>query len=104
MSSDNTPSGGKPSKFGSCCQDLKEVLEAEDFDPLVYEAEDGVLYLSVGILDVEDGSNGDASEASDEDDDDEEGSGFLDHPVYFCPFCGTKLQTPEEVEAKAHDA
>ena len=38
------------------------------------------------------------------DDDDEEGSGFLDHPVYFCPFCGTKLQTPEEVEAKAHDA
>jgi hypothetical protein len=95
-------SGAKASKFGSCCQDLKEVLEAEDFDPLVYEAEDGVLYLSVGILDVDDGSNGDATET--DDDDDEEGSGFLDHPVYFCPFCGTKIQTPEEVEAKAHDA
>jgi hypothetical protein len=21
--------------------------------------------------------------------------------VFFCPFCGSKLQTPEEVEAKA---
>ena len=98
MSSD-TPGGGKSSKFGKCCQDLKEVLEAEDFDPLVYEAEDGVLYLSVGILDIDDGSDDAAA-----DDEDEEGSGFLDHPVYFCPFCGTKLQTPEEVEAKAHDA
>ena len=86
------------SKFGKCCTDLKEVLEAEDFDPLMYEAEDGVLYLSVGILDIDDGSADQSSE------DEEEGSGFLDHPVYFCPFCGTKLQTPEEVEAKAHDA
>jgi len=89
----------KASKFGKCCQDLKEVLEAEDFDPLMYEAEDGVLYLSVGILDIDDSGD----EAAD-DEDDEEGSRFLDHPVYFCPFCGTKLQTPEEVEAKAHDA
>jgi hypothetical protein len=21
--------------------------------------------------------------------------------MFFCPFCGTRLQTPEEVEAKA---
>lgn len=94
----------RTSKFGSCCQDLKEVLEAEDFDPLVYEAEDGVLYLSVGILDIDDGSEAGESAASGDDDEEAEGSGFLDHPVYFCPFCGTKLQTPEEVEAKAHDA
>jgi hypothetical protein len=25
---------------------------------------------------------------------------MVDHPVYFCPFCGTKLQTEEEVDAK----
>jgi hypothetical protein len=25
---------------------------------------------------------------------------MIDHPVYFCPFCGKGLQTPEEVEAK----
>ena len=91
MGTENNEDRG--SRFGSCCQDLKEVLDAEDFDPLLYEAEDGVLYLSVGILDMEDPQA----------EDDEEGSGFLDHPVYFCPFCGNKLQTPEEVEAKASD-
>ena len=101
MSSDDKAAAGG-SKFGSCCQDLKEVLEAEDFDPLVYEAEDGVLYLSVGILDIDDGSDG--AEGAGGEDEEAEGSGFLDHPVYFCPFCGTKLQTPEQVEAKAHDA
>ena len=26
---------------------------------------------------------------------------MVDHPVFFCPFCGTKLQTPAEVDAKA---
>jgi len=26
---------------------------------------------------------------------------MVDHPVIFCPFCGAKLQTPEEVDAKA---
>ena len=83
------------SKFGTCCQDLKEILEAEDFDSLIYEADDGVLYLSVGILDLDD---------TGPDDDESDGSGFLDHPMYFCPFCGTKLQTPEEVEKKATDA
>ena len=28
---------------------------------------------------------------------------MVDHPVFFCPFCGTKLQTPEEVRAKIGD-
>jgi hypothetical protein len=74
-------------KFGSCCDDLKDVLNAEDFDPLVYVGDDSVLYMSIGILDME----GD------------EESGFLDHPVYCCPFCGTRLQTADEVEAKTAD-
>jgi hypothetical protein len=26
---------------------------------------------------------------------------MVDHPVYFCPFCGKGLQTEAEVEAKA---
>ena len=25
---------------------------------------------------------------------------MVDHPVFFCPFCGTKLQSPDEVDAK----
>jgi hypothetical protein len=81
---------GNLGRFGTCCQDLKDVLTAEDFDPLVYVGEDDVLYMSIGILEME-------GEGDDED------PGFLDHPIYCCPFCGTKLQTADEVEAKASD-
>lgn len=70
--------------FGSCCEELKEAMSGENFDPLITVADTGVLYMSVGVIDM--------------DDDDE--PGMLDHPVYFCPFCGTKLQTPEDVIAK----
>jgi hypothetical protein len=83
MASSSPAGDGK--SYGSCCRDLNEVLGAEDFDPLLYVGEDGVLYMSVGVVEME----------SDEE------SGFLDHPIYCCPFCGTRLQTAEEVEAKA---
>ena len=35
------------------------------------------------------------AEAEDEDD-----PNMVDHPVFFCPFCGTKVQSPEDVDAK----
>ena len=25
---------------------------------------------------------------------------MVDHPLFFCPFCGTKLQTEDEVREK----
>ncbi len=71
-------------KFGSCCDELKEAMAGEDFEPLVSEGRDGVLYLAVGLIDLDDGE-----------------PGVVDHPMYFCPFCGTRLQTEEEVQAKA---
>ena len=71
------------SSFGSCCDELKEALTSSDFDPLITVGEDGVLYMSVGLIDLED-----------------EDANIVDHPVFFCPFCGTKLQSPEEVNAK----
>ncbi len=75
---------GKSGAFGSCCEELKEVLEATDFDPLIATSDDGILYMSIGMLDAEDDQ-----------------ANVIDHPVFFCPFCGTKLQTREEVEAKS---
>jgi hypothetical protein len=69
-------------KFGTCCEGLKEAMAGEGFEPLIAE-EDGVLYMSIGFPD----------------DDGDEGH-TMDAPVYFCPFCGLKLQTPEAVEAK----
>jgi hypothetical protein len=70
--------------FGSCCEGLKDALTSEEFEPLFAVDEAGVLYMSVGLI----GAQG------------EEEPNMVDHPVYFCPFCGTKLQTEEEVEAK----
>jgi hypothetical protein len=78
MSADNA-SG----KFGSCCEGLKDAMQGDGFAPLIAE-EDGVLYMSIGLSEEED----------------EEGGDTLDTPIYFCPFCGTKLQTPEEVDSK----
>ena len=72
-------------EFGSCCDGLKDVLTNEDFEPLFAVDEAGVLYMSVGLMEAE----GEEDEPS-----------MVDHPVYFCPFCGTKLQTEEEVDAK----
>lgn len=74
----------KSGRFGSCCDELKEAMAGEDFEPLVSEGDDGVLYLAVGLLDLEDDE-----------------PGMVDHPMFFCPFCGTRLQTEQEIQEKA---
>lgn len=75
-------------KFGGCCESLKDAMESEDFEPLIAVDEEGVLYMSVGLLDAQG----------------EEEPNMVDHPMFFCPFCGTKVQTPEEVDAKTGGA
>ncbi len=81
----NPSDGG--SKFGSCCDAMKEVLESKEFDPLLAVGEEGILYMSIGMLEADDGA-----------------ANVIDHPVFFCPFCGTEVQTEEQVEAKSGDA
>jgi hypothetical protein len=71
-------------KFGSCCEELKEALDGGEFEPLITVGEDDVIYMTVGLVDLE----GDEP-------------GLVDHPLFFCPFCGTKLQSVEDVRAKA---
>jgi len=71
------------SKFGKCCTELKEAMAGEDFDPLITEGDDGVLYMAVGLIDLE-----------------EDEPGLVDHPLFFCPFCGVRQQSAEEVKAK----
>ncbi len=73
-----------PATFGSCCEELKEALDGGDFEPLITVGPDGVIYMTVGLVDLE-----------------EDEPGLVDHPMFFCPFCGRKLQTPEDVRAKA---
>lgn len=69
--------------FGSCCESLKESMSEEDFTPLVSVGDDGILYMSVGMIDVE----------NDEPE-------MVDYPIMFCPFCGKGLQTEQDIEAK----
>jgi hypothetical protein len=73
--------------FGSCCNTLKEAMSEQEFDPLIAVGDDGILYMSVGLVDVE-----------------ENEPGMVDYPVMFCPFCGKGLQTEQEVEAKGGKA
>jgi hypothetical protein len=56
----------------------------EDAAPeVLWTNEQGVLYLTIGGVQTE------------------QGMGWMDHAVLFCPFCGTKLQTKEDVRLKA---
>lgn len=77
------PTKQPASTFGQCCTELKEAMAGEDFDPLITLGEDSVLYMAVGLIDLE-----------------EDEPGLVDHPLFFCPFCGSKLQTADEVKAK----
>lgn len=72
-------------KFGDCCENLKDAMQGEDFEPLIAVDDEGILYLSVGLL----GLDGQDDEAN-----------TIDYPMFFCPFCGSKLQTPEQIDAK----
>ena len=77
-------SASAKANFGSCCPELKEAIEGGDFEPLITVGPDDVIYMTVGLVDLE-----------------EDEPGLVDHPLFFCPFCGSKLQTREEVRAKA---
>ena len=72
----------KPSAFGSCCKDLKDSMTIPD-QKFLWEDKEGVFYLTIGGVQTENGM------------------GWMDHAVLFCPFCGARLQTEEEIRLKA---
>ena len=66
------------SRFGSCCNDMRDALQTPP-ESMFRVEDNGVLYLSVGYANTE------------------QGIGWYDQAVFFCPFCGTSLQTREEI-------
>ena len=75
---------GDKKAFGSCCEMLREAMSGNEFTPLITLGDDdGILYMAVGMIDEE-----------------EEEPGMVEFPLYHCPFCGTELQTPEEIDAR----
>ena len=70
------------SRFGECCGDLKDALTSPPVSLFRVEG-NGVLYLSVGFAETD------------------QGVGWFDQAVLFCPFCGTGLQSRAEVQRRA---
>lgn len=69
------------SRFGECCDDLRTAVREVPNSFFRVEEENGVFYLAVGYVQTDDGP------------------GFFEQAVIFCPFCGTQLQTLEEIAA-----
>ncbi len=84
MTGEQTIKSAAGTSFGSCCTELKDAMSGEEFEPLLTVGDDGVLYMSVGLIDLEQ----------------EDEPGMVDHPMFFCPFCGKQQQTVDEVRAK----
>jgi hypothetical protein len=61
---------------------MRDALSVPAEKLLFVQPDNGVLYLAVGKLVTE------------------EGTGWFDQAVLFCPFCGMQLQTREEIKAK----
>jgi len=72
-------------EFGSCCSELKDAMVRPP-NPLLRTSEWGVLYLTVGYVSSEQGIN------------------WMDQAVIFCPFCGKKLQSKEDIRIKSAQA
>ena len=65
--------------FGSCCVDLHDAMTQPPNSMFRVDEETGVLYLAVGYVETEDGP------------------GWMDQAVMFCPFCGATLQMRADV-------
>ncbi len=74
--------GATGTQFGTCCETLLNVLESQEFEPLITVGDDGILYTSIGIVDMEDDE-----------------AGMVEYPIVFCPFCGTRLQSDDVVHS-----
>ena len=70
------------SSFGSCCNDMQDALTLPP-EKLLRVEDNGVLYLAVGYANTD------------------QGVGWFDQAVLFCPFCGTALQSHAEIQHRA---
>jgi hypothetical protein len=64
-----------------CCEDLEACLGAGGEDAALFEHESGLILLNAGRVEQ----------------DGEEGALLV--TVQFCPFCGTELQSDEDIDA-----
>jgi hypothetical protein len=68
--------------FGSCCKDLSDAMTKPP-KSFFFVENDGVLYLTIGYMATE------------------QGPGWFDMAVIYCPFCGQQIQNRDEIQRKA---
>ena len=68
--------------FGSCCTDLKKCMSQPN--ALIRVEVDDVLFLTIGYERTE------------------RGVAWFDAAVFFCPFCGARLQDREGLKRQTH--
>jgi hypothetical protein len=71
--------------FGTCCTNLGDALNKKKIPNSFFNInENNILYQTVGYIDTD------------------EGPGYFDQAVLFCPFCGKQLQNKDEIKRKAN--
>jgi len=71
-------------EFGSCCKDLSDAMNGLP-NSFFFTEENGVLLLAVGYAETENGP------------------GFFDQAVIYCPFCGKQIQDKKDLALKAQE-
>jgi hypothetical protein len=69
-------------EFGSCCKDLRDAMTTPPTSFFRVES-NGVLFLTIGYTRTE------------------QGTGWFDQAVIFCPFCGQKIQDKDEIQRRS---
>jgi NADH pyrophosphatase NudC (nudix superfamily) len=64
--------------FGMCCEDLRQSMHNKEGS--MFRVDEGVLSLTIGIVPM-------AKEV-----------GHFTKPIRFCPFCGTELQSANDIQ------
>jgi len=68
--------------FGNCCKDLRDAMTTPPTS-LFRVNDNGVLFLTIGYTQTE------------------QGVGWFDQAVIYCPFCGHKVQDKDDIKRRS---
>jgi hypothetical protein len=71
-------------RFGTCCEDLRQSMHSGPNS--MFSNDGGILMLNVAVVPMQNST------------------GWFSKPVRFCPFCGTQLQSAQDLQASGYRA
>lgn len=82
--------------LGGCCDGMKKAIDGDFRSHFHIQEDNGVLYLSIGHLDIKQGQEYMPGRTAEKD-----MIGWFDQAVMYCPFCGVELQTKDSIKRGA---